>query len=97
MQAEYVKYQAFFRRVADGNYWGWIAHETTRVEQMSEQHLGKHDTALHAQWTLRQSVTFWAHGLGLSHLPAPAPYVEEKQANATDMLEIEVPYIPEHR
>lgn len=36
----------------------WIAHDTTHVEQMPEHHLGKHDTALHAQWTLRQSVTF---------------------------------------
>jgi hypothetical protein len=95
---QYVKYQAFFRRLdTDGNFVGWIAHDTTHVDQMPEQHAGKHDYARDASWTLAEAVTFWAHGLGLSKLPDPLPYVKDKPANATDMGEVEVPYTPERR
>ena len=96
MNAEqYVTYQAFFRRIDDdGNYIGWIAHDTRHVEQMPSRGFGKHGDAKEASWTLRHDVTMWAHGLRLSRLPAPLPWNDDKPSDVTS-LPIEVPYTPE--
>jgi hypothetical protein len=91
---QYQTYQAFYRRLNDGTYVGWIAHDTKHHDQIAEQPLGKHDCADDARFMLREAVTTWALGGGYTYLPRPLAFVTEKPANATDMGEVEVPYTP---
>jgi hypothetical protein len=94
-ETQHEMYQALLHEDGEGRLRGKIRHDTSHIEQMPEVDLG--DGGMHeAVAVLADQVMIWAHGLELSHLPAPLlPFLEDRHKSAVAMVQVTVAYTPE--